>query len=412
MSLAEGVSAIVSYKAYATGVITANALAVPTSDPGATGAQQLRRVSSTLSLEKNTYQAQEIRSDRQIVDFRHGTQRASGRIAGELSGSTYFDFFEAVCRGTRATVAAITQATLTSIASSNSGTITFGGGNPVTAGLGVGMIINITGSTGNAIDGQNFLITGFSGGSNDTMSVTPPPATTSASTTFSIAVPGAIVEVPSTGFVQRKFAFEVYHTDLNVARLYEECRIGDIQLRLPATGLSTIEVGVLGRSTSDYDSGSFFTTPTAPTTTGIFAAVNGALLIGSTLQGVVTSADMQMNLRPQPADVVGQNFPAEIFLGRADLTGTLTAFLQDNVLIEDFVNESEISLMLELNATSAANSPAVVLYVPRVKLSSAAVNLTGEAGQSVTMNFQALKYIGTAAGVPTTTFQIHDTTIS
>lgn len=411
MSLAEGVSATIAYKVYSSGVITSNTLADTATDPGASSAQFLRRVSSTLALEKNTYQSAEIRSDRQIVDFRHGTQRVAGRVAGEYSSATYFDFFEAICRGTRATVVSIDQSTLTSIASSSAGTITFTGGDAVTAGLRVGYVIRITGSTGNAIDGENFLITSISG-SNRVLHVTPNPATTTASTTFSVAVPGSQIIVPSSGFVSRKFGFEVTHEDLNISRLYTECRLGDVQLRLPATGLSTIEWGVMGRSQLDTDSGSYFTSPSAATTTGIFAAVNGALLVNGVKQGVVTAADMAMNLRPEAADVVGQNFPAEIFLGRADLTGTLTAFLDSNTLIADFVNESELSLLLELTATSAVNSPANILFVPRLKLSSAAVNLTGEAGQSVSFNFQALKYVGASPGVAATTFQLHDTEVS
>src|ERR1700759_1036315 len=126
MSLAEGVSAQISYKAYSSGAITANALANTGTDPGASGAQILRRVSSTLTLEKNTYQSAEIRSDRQIVDFRHGTQRAAGKVSGEFSGGTYLDFIEAVCRGTRVAGLSLSQTDLTSIAMSTAGSITFG----------------------------------------------------------------------------------------------------------------------------------------------------------------------------------------------------------------------------------------------------------------------------------------------
>jgi hypothetical protein len=60
----------------------------------------LRRVSSTLNLVKDTYQSAEVRTDRQIVDFRHGVKRVTGMISGEWSPGTYWDFMEAVCRGT------------------------------------------------------------------------------------------------------------------------------------------------------------------------------------------------------------------------------------------------------------------------------------------------------------------------
>jgi len=42
---------------------------------GATGGQTLRRVSSNFNLTKETYQSEEIRTDYQIQDFRHGIIR-------------------------------------------------------------------------------------------------------------------------------------------------------------------------------------------------------------------------------------------------------------------------------------------------------------------------------------------------
>ena len=46
--------------------------------PAASGGQALRRISSDLSLKKDTYQSSEIRPDQQIADFRHGVRRAAG----------------------------------------------------------------------------------------------------------------------------------------------------------------------------------------------------------------------------------------------------------------------------------------------------------------------------------------------
>lgn len=414
MSLAEGVSATIAYKAYSSGAITANTEADTATDPGASGAQTLRRVSSTLSLAKNTYQSAEIRSDRQIVDFRHGTKRAEGNIAGELSPASYFDLFEAISRGTRSAIVSLSQVGLTSIAMDNGdSTITFGGGDVPGLGLHVGMTIRTTGNTTAGNDSTNFTIVGMSGTTGRILAVTPaPPADSTASTTFTVSSVGKMITWPSSSFVSRKFGLEVYHEDLDIARLYTECRFGSFRLGLPATGMSTCEFGVLGRGSLNDASGRYFTSPTAPTTTGVCAAVNGALYLGGTKQGVVTAVEMNMDLSPSAAEVVGQNFSAEIFLGRANLTGSLTAFLDSNTLIDDFVNETDLALILNLTTTSAAASPFITLTAPRIKLGSAAVNLTGESGQSVTFNFQALKYVGAAQGVQSTTFQIHDSAVT
>jgi hypothetical protein len=65
--------------------VTANTQPVSTVDPAVGSAQIVRRVSSTLKLAKDTYQSNEIRSDRQIYDFRHGVKRVTGGIWASIA---------------------------------------------------------------------------------------------------------------------------------------------------------------------------------------------------------------------------------------------------------------------------------------------------------------------------------------
>jgi len=138
--------------------------------------------------------------------------------------------------------------------------------------------------------------------------------------------------------------------------------------------------------------------------------VNGLLQVGGTTVGVVTGLSLAYNLNPSTASVVGQNYVPEIFLGRANLTGQMTAFLEDATLINDFKNETEISILAYLTTTSDVNSPAMTLYVPRVKFTGDDNPVQGESGQSITLPFQALKYNGTEAstGITGSTIQICD----
>lgn len=414
MSIAEGVQAQVAYKAYATGVITAGTLATSSSDPGAASAQVLRRVSSSLKLAKDTYQSAEVRADRQILDYRHGVKRVTGSVSGEFSPGTYMDFFEAACRGTRAAAVTASESDFTSVEADNATSkFTFGGGNPVTKGFRVGMIFRFTNLSDADNDSKNFVILSFGGTSNREVTVYPAPDTMSADTAFNVTSAGKSIIVPSSGFVSRKFAFEHYFADLDIAHLFTECRIGGFTIQLPPSGLSTVEFPVMGRNMERYATSSapFFTSPTAAGTTGIFAAVNGLLQVGGSTVGVVTGLNMQMDLSPSSDPVVGQNFVPEIFLGRANVTGQVTAMLQDDVLIGDFVNESEVSILAYLTTTSDANSPASTILLPRIKFGDAPVAVTGEGAQIITLPFQALKSTSVEAstGVASTTFQMVDT---
>lgn len=412
MSLAEGVQARVAYKAYSTGVITAGTLPTSSSDPGAASAQTLRRVSSSLKLEKETYQSNEIRPDRQIADFRHGVKRVTGGLSGEYSPGTYWDLFEAALRGTAAAAVSGSQSDFTSVTADNTAsTFTFSGGDPVTKGFRIGSIIRFTNLLDDDNNSKNFLITGFSGASNRVMAVYPAPDTMTADSAFTVAEIGQSLFMPASSFVSRKFAFEHYFEDIDIARLFTECRVEGFNIQLPPTGLATVDFSVMGRDMEVYTAGSapFFTSPTAADTNGIFAAVNGLLQVGGSTVGLVTGLNIQLALNASSDPVVGQSFVPEIFLGRANVSGQATVMLQDATFINYFKNETEVALLAFLTSNTDDDSPAASIYLPRIKFGDADIPLDGEGGQIITMPFQALKYASAGGGIEATTIRFHDT---
>src|SRR5690348_16035416 len=105
MTIATGVQKKVAYKKETTYGV----------DPTASGAQYLRRVTSTLDLSKDIYQSAEIRTDYQVADMRHGMRKVGGNIKDELSATTFKDFMAAVAR--KAFVSGVTSGALTTISS-------------------------------------------------------------------------------------------------------------------------------------------------------------------------------------------------------------------------------------------------------------------------------------------------------
>lgn len=412
MALGEGVSARIAYKEYATGVISANTQPVSATDPAATGGQILRRTSMSLNLGKDVYQSEEIVGHRQIVDFRHGTKRVQGSLNGELSPATYWPLIEAACRGTEAAAIAKTEADFTSVAADNATSkFTFAAGDPVAEGYRVGMPLRFTNLSESTNNTKNFVVTAFGGTSNREVTVTPAPTTMGADTAFNVTSVGKRVVPPSSSHVSRKFAIESYHQDLDFHRLFTECRVGGVNLALPASGMSTIEIPFMGRDMETGSAGSspFFTSPGAATTTGLLAAVNGVVLAGGTSVGVITGGQININLNPTSEPVVGQNFVPEIFLGRFNCTGQLTAFLQDVTFIDYFKDETEVALLWYLTASSAAAAQAMTIHLPRNKFGDAQVGLEGEAGIPITLPFQSLYYNGASPGIDATTAAFCDT---
>lgn len=412
MPLAEGVAARITIKPYATGAITPGVGPDPTVDPGATGGQILRRVSSSLTVEKDTYQSEEINSHRQLADFRHGVRRVTGGITGELSPGTYAAPIEACMRGTWDVTAVSKTATeFTSIAASASAsTLTAGGGDPMAEGFRVGDVLRLTDASEAANNGVNFVITEFSGVSNRTIHVSPAPTEMTADTAFTIAGTGGTLIIPSSGHVSRKFAIEIWNQDVDVARLFTEYRFGGFNVQLPPTGIATIEFTGMGRDGVNFAAGTapFFTAPDPETTTGLVAAVNGLLQVNGVTKAVVTGANIQLEMNPEGEPVIGSDLVPEIFLGRSLVTGEMTAFFEDVELLDAFLDEEEISLLIYLTTSSSGTSDALTFFLPRIKLGGASVDTSGEAGQTMTIPFQALK----SSTGDATTLRITDTAVT
>lgn len=390
MALQENVASRLTYKIHAASSMVANTLLVPATDPAASGGQELRRVTSTLSLVKDTYQSAEVRTDRQISDFRHGVQRIQGEITGELSTATYFPFYEAAFRATKVATFSKSNADFTNCAADTpTSKFTVGGSTWAAQNFRVGDVIRFANMSNAANNATNFLIYSLSG--VDAF-VTPAPTTQAADAAFTVDRTGTKIFVPTTSHVKRLFAFEHFHADIDITTLFTECRITGFSIQCPATGMATTTINVLGReqTVTSGASSPFFTSPTAAGTDGITAAVNGKIVHAGLVVGVITGVEINFTMAAEATPVVGQNFVAEVFLGRTIVTGQLTALLQDSVFLDAFDAETEVEILLMMTTTSAVNAPFVTFYMPRCKLGGATVALTGEAGVVVTAPFTAL----------------------
>jgi hypothetical protein len=387
-----------------------------TAPAAATTVQSLRRVSSSLSLTKDTYQSAEVLKHRQISDYRHGTRRGAGDISGELSPTTYKDFMEAACRGTWAAQADITQATgamSSATVSIATNVITASGGSFITSGLTVGMVIRLTAGFLAGNMNKNLTITALTATAITVVGAT---LTDEAGpiATWTIDVPGKSVYVPATGHTNRSFTFEINYPDIDVSELYTGMRVGRMQIGLPASGMATMTLGLMGKDASFLTAGNapYFTgTVTDPTSTGILAAVNGSLIVAGTAVGVVTGMEITMDLSPQSDAVVGSNNVPAIFLGTANITGNMTVLFQDDTFLQDFDDETEVSVMLRMDVDSSANSDFVSIVLPRIKFGTANISRQGNGGVPITMSFQALKK-ATTTGWVASSLVIQDSTVT
>lgn len=366
---------------------------------GSASAKKLRRVSTSLALGKDIFQSAEARPDQQIADMRHGTKRPGGGIEAELCNVAYDDLLEALLRGTWTTGSSALAATYTTIAANNvtgtafeagsTGTLVWTAGDPVAAGFRLGDVVRLTGAGFGANAGKNFRIISFGGTSNRTITVTPSPTTVAAQAGTSIDVPGKKL---LCGTERRSFTIEQSFPDVDTSEQFVGMRVGSGAFRIPPNGMATCSFGFMGQNMTVLDGASapYFTAPVAIGTNGIFAGPQGSLRLAGAEQGIVTGADINIDLGLSADPVVGRVTVPEIFYGPTQISGSVSAFLESRTLIDAFVAESEIDLVVLLTAAMAAPEDFICFNMQRIKLGGATKTVGAQGGVIATFPYTAL----------------------
>lgn len=357
---------------------------------GASGGAYTRRVTTDINLTKNTYESAEMRTDYQVADFRHGGSTVSGTIKGELSALTYQPFIAAALRRDFTAVSSLTSLSLTIAGTGPTYTVTRGSGNFITGGLKVGMVVTLSAAGLNAANSaKNLFIIALT----DTVATVIPAngvamVAEGPIASCTLAIPGKYTYVPATSHTNQSFTIEDWQSDISKGRLFTGCRINSLAFGLPSTGMATIDVGIMGGNMTTTTA-QYFSSPSAASSTGVMAAVNGILRIGSAAVANVTGMTINVAGGYTTGTVVGSNYTPDVFAGRVKVSGQLTAYLADNTFVDAFANETTLSMTALLTSSSDAAADTISISVPKIKLGGATFS-DGEQGIQVTSPFTAI----------------------
>jgi hypothetical protein len=405
MPIAKGVSKKVAYKKEsAWGTL-----------PGATGGKYIRRVTSAFNLAKDTYESNEIRTDYQVADMRHGVRSADGSVNGEFSPGAYTDFIQSVVA--KDFIAGVSAASLSITMAAGAGTgvwvITRASGSFLTDGFNVGNIVRLSGGTLNAANSANNALVIAVTALTMTIKVlsgTAMVAEGTAVTGVTIAVIGKETFAPLSGHTDDSYTFEEFYSDIAQSEVYTGMKVGGVNLQLPSTGLVTTDITLKGKNLEQTGTTQYFTTPAVATSNGIFAAVNGAVIVNGTAYAVITSADISIERGLEAAQVVGSNFAADVFTGRIKVSGNVSVYFQDATFRTFFDQEQTVSLVIALTSDNSKTAQAVSITLPKVKFGTATKS-DSENGIISQHSFTALLNADTSTGLEATTIQIQDTSI-
>jgi hypothetical protein len=396
MAIASGINKKVVYKKETTWSVL----------PGPTGGQSLRNVTSGLDLKKDVYGSNEKRDDYQKADVRHGTRKIDGSINGELSCGTYKDFMAAVVRA--AFVTAATTGALTTISAVAATGFARTGGSFITDGFKVGQVVRATGMTATGNNGRNLLITSLTATAMNGVFLDggAAVAVSAAGASTTILSAGKTATMAIASHTDDSFSIEHWYSDVAQSEVFTGCKVAKLGIKLPATGMATLQIDFMGRDMVTAQA-AYYTTPAAQTTSGTLAAVNGALFVGTTQVGLLTSLDFDVNGNMSTDAVVGSNTTPDVFEGPMDVTGNMTVYFQDATFRDLFLNETEASIVAAFTANNSGTADFMAFTMPRIK-AGGATKSDGIKGLMLTMPFTALRPITAPAGTYDSTLAVQD----
>lgn len=407
MTIASGVQTVVGIKKET----TAGTIA------GASGAQLLRRLTATIDPNKDTYESAEKVDHFQVTDYRHGVFRIGGSLEGELSPATYKLLMAAVLRKDFASGATTGAITTVTAAAGPPGTFTRSSGSFLTDGFKKGDVVQWTGwaTTGTANNSRNYRITnltatvmtvgtattGASGGAEAV-------AAKASGDSVTCTVVGKKSYIPTSSHTSDSFTIEKWYQDIAQSERFVGCRVSSMRLSLPATGIARVSFGIVGTSV-ETGTTQYFTSPSSVTSTGLTAAVNGFIRAGGADVGVVTGAEITVDLGIGGDPVVGSNTLPGLFYGRSRVTGQLTAFFEDETLRDLFLDETEAAVNVMLTTSSDIDADFLSFAANRVKFGGAGKSDPDNAIVQ-TLPFQALLDTagGASAATDNSTFIVQD----
>ena len=371
----------------------------------------LRRVSSSLNLKKDTYQSQEIVTNYQLSDMRHGVRKVEGSLQGEISPGAWSLFMQSALRRDFTSLSAATGLSLTIAGAGPTYTVTRGSGSYLSDGFKIGHVIRLSvGSLNAANISKNLLITALTATVatviplNGVAMVAEGPIAT-----CTVTMTGKQTFCPTSSHTSDFYTIEHWFSSLTLSESYWDCKIGGMNIALPPTGIATVEFPVMGLDLTTAGSQAL-TSPTAATTKSVTAAVNGVLRSSNGALANITGFSINATNNCQFAGpVVGSNKYPDIVNGRHIVTGQLTALFDSATLRDYFINETEIGAYVALTSDATAAADFIAFSIDRLKL-GAADRDDSEGVKTVTLPFSALFNTTGGSGISTegTTLRVQD----
>jgi hypothetical protein len=192
--------------------------------------------------------------------------------------------------------------------------------------------------------------------------------------------------VLKAGVTRQSFTIERDFADIGQYLRYTGVEFDGFDIDVKAEGIVPIVFTVMGKDqVSDTAIIAGATYAAAPTNKP-YDGFSGTIKEGGSVIAVLTEVKATLKNNLAALYVVGSASTLEPSIGKSMLSGTVTAYFQDTMMLNKFVNETESSI--EFTLTDGTHSYDILL--PRVKYTGAPPNVSSDKPITLAMPFTAL----------------------
>lgn len=347
--------------------------------PGTPAMKSLRVTGRNINLTRATLTSNERRNDRQIADLRHGFNQVGGSLGFELSLEAFDDLMEGALGGTWATAPATGDISLASQTTTNKVIRTTG--SFITDGFMVGDTVTLAGFATAGNNGETLVLAV----SALELTVAKTLTTDVAAASRSVTGTGNKLKIGQT---LKTYTFERRFVDIDQYQVFRGCAINQMSFNVQPDQIVGGTFDIIGMSGSALSGTSLDDTPTDAPAYSPFDAFTANVYVDGVVNSVVTGFNFSMNNQRSVNPVVGTKFSPDVFEGTCQITGQLSAYLEDASFYNYFYNESEVSLFAKF--PDPEGNGFITLQLPRIKLSSGDTDPGQQGPIVVQYNFQAL----------------------
>lgn len=351
------------------------------------------RTDFDLTAKRATYEAKNIRSDRQREDIGLGTQTTDGNLTADFSVGGNDDFLAASIGSTAWTMGVISNGQF-SISAANQSISRADGGSFIADGLRFGQTVLITGSThaGNNVRATVVAVTAhaisvvtdgaIAGGAS---------LVDDATEALTLSVVGKVVY---NGAQDTYFTFETWFNNINQFRLQTDTVVDQVQIQIKPDSYTTAQFKLMGLAEHPMTgaTASSSVVDLAYDPGNKLSSRQGFLVIGGQVAGLVT--DLQFTFAGNYAVTKGIFLDAAIGMSAGILkaNGQFSCVLTDPTITNHFNNEDVVSIVARQQTPNGLNFVSIAL--PNIKLTSANSALKGTELVQTQVQFEArLSYL-------------------